>query len=535
MHLHFASTPSRSNASILEVARQFRDRGPGFTLSTSGFHSLAHLLVRLRLGTKYIACFFGDNYPAPRPNALYQGLWASQPGSMQLWSLLSYVEALRAGALGHPFAVTRSLAGTDTGRDLQDCGQFTELRDPHVGLVRAMRPDITFVHALMGDAMGNVVVSAPSCEGFWAANGARKGVVVTVEKIVPSADLGAHRDSMPIARSHVLAMCLAPRGAHPQPLYAMPRFGSDGYADDFVHYRLWRELATDDALFAAFQRAVLEADDGAEAYAAYVARVAAGDIQIPAKRDPEAQDGPDVMLILAARGICERVKTHGYRTVLAGIGRSFAAARLAKSWLLRQQIDVDIVVETGLVGIACGAEGHPFLLSHRNMAQSAGLSNAEDALGLRACGADNRCLGVIGAAQVDALGNVNSTLSPQGRFLVGSGGANDIAAAAREVMVLAACHSDRLVDKVHYVTSAGTQVAQIITDRCVLSRTARGPWQISQIYGAVSAAARAQALADIRAACPWKLGEDTSDLFAAALSTDEQHDIEALHASEAAS
>jgi len=59
-HLHFASTPSRSNASIREVARIFSGRSPEFLLSTSGFHSTAHLLARLRLGRRYLACFFGD-------------------------------------------------------------------------------------------------------------------------------------------------------------------------------------------------------------------------------------------------------------------------------------------------------------------------------------------------------------------------------------------------------------------------------------------------------------------------------------------
>ena len=35
MHLHFASTPSRSNASIREVARAFFGRRPGFKLSST--------------------------------------------------------------------------------------------------------------------------------------------------------------------------------------------------------------------------------------------------------------------------------------------------------------------------------------------------------------------------------------------------------------------------------------------------------------------------------------------------------------------
>src|SRR5687767_1093562 len=74
MHLNFASTPVRSNVAIRELARQFRQRAPGFTFSATGFHSTAHLLGLLRLGRRYIGCFFGDNHPTPRPNFLYQKL-----------------------------------------------------------------------------------------------------------------------------------------------------------------------------------------------------------------------------------------------------------------------------------------------------------------------------------------------------------------------------------------------------------------------------------------------------------------------------
>src|SRR5687768_17012444 len=92
MHLHFASTPARSNAAIRELARRFRGLSPDFVLSATGFHSSAHLLGLLRLAKKYVGCFFGDNYPAPRPNRLYQEL-ANEGAVLEQWSLLSYVLA----------------------------------------------------------------------------------------------------------------------------------------------------------------------------------------------------------------------------------------------------------------------------------------------------------------------------------------------------------------------------------------------------------------------------------------------------------
>ena len=75
--------------------------------------SMCRSLALLGLGRRYIGCFFGDNYPTPRPNQLYQSL--SDTGvALEHWSLLTYVLALRAGALGQPYAVTSSLSGTQS-------------------------------------------------------------------------------------------------------------------------------------------------------------------------------------------------------------------------------------------------------------------------------------------------------------------------------------------------------------------------------------------------------------------------------------
>ena len=463
-----------------------------------------------------------------------------------MFSLLSYVEALRAGALGQPYAVTRSLLGTDTGRDLERAGYFSEQHAPighegesRFGLVRALTPDVTFVHALLGDSAGNVVVSAPSSEGFWAANGARSGVIVTVERLVSTAELRQFKDAMPIARQKVLAVCEAPGGAHPQPLYADPRFGTPGYEDDFEHYELWRRLATDDTLFARFERFVLDAEDGEAGYAAFKRAVSDGEFR--AKRrattlavteapPPAVREGFDEhqesLFVCAARAICQKVKARGYRTIIAGIGGSFYAARLAKTWLAREQITVDVIVETGLIGVPCGAEGHDFLLSHRNMALSERLSDVADALGVL-CAPHQRCLGVIGAAQVDESGAINSTLSPSGQFLVGSGGANDICASCAEVIVSVRCDRERLVERVAYVTSAGNRVTEVVTDLGTFSReSANAAWSLSSVVPLSSEQSAADAARKVLELCPWKCASGAPS--ARPLSVEERRDLAAI-------
>jgi acyl CoA:acetate/3-ketoacid CoA transferase beta subunit len=123
---------------------------------------------------------------------------------------------------------------------------------------------------------------------------------------------------------------------------------------------------------------------------------------------------------------------------------------------------------------------------------------------MRTCGADNACLGVIGAAQVDQHGNINSTRLANGRLLVGSGGANDIASAAAEVVVLATCDRSRLLLGVDYITSAGRGVLRVVTDLCTFRRDAAtdATWSIADVC-AVQGAPRDEVVERIRANCAW--------------------------------
>jgi hypothetical protein len=164
--------------------------------------------------------------------------------------------------------------------------------------------------------------------------------------------------------------------------------------------------------------------------------------------------------------------------VLAGIGQSFAAARLAVLLPGAEPRSLEIAVETGISGFDPLA-AHPFLLSADNIALSTRLSSVEDNLGALACGRENRCLAVIGGAEVDGAGNVNSS-SSRGRLLVGSGGASDLTASAREVVVL--CRAERLVGRVEFVTSPGRRVRAIVTEDGVLERDAEdAPWLLSGV------------------------------------------------------
>ena len=92
------------------------------------------------------------------------------------------------------------------------------------------------------------------------------------------------------------------------------------------------------------------------------------------------------------------------------------------------------------------------------------LSNIETVLGYNVGGATNRCLGVLGAGMIDPYGNANSTKISDKVYLVGSGGANDIASTNQESLVVMNAGKHRMLPKVPYITYPGFNVRTVITD-----------------------------------------------------------------------
>ena len=101
---------------------------------------------------------------------------------------------------------------------------------------------------------------------------------------------------------------------------------------------------------------------------------------------------------------------------------------------------------------------------NRISSNATSFTSALDALGCLV--ASGRCdVGLIGAAQVDKFGNVNTTgiwgreigqrYTPPNVRLPGAGGANDIASGAKRVVIMATHEKKRFVDKVDYISSPG--------------------------------------------------------------------------------
>jgi hypothetical protein len=386
--------------------------------------------------------------------------------------------------------VTTSILGSSLEHDLVKRGRFVVIADPldptrRIGLVAAMRPDLAFVHVPAADARGCAIAPLPHGEGPWGALAAVKGIVVTAERIVSEDVIARAPEAICLPPHRVLAICEAPFGAHPQSLFSPRELDLPAYGDDFDAYELLREVALDDRQHAGLVDDVLLGTEDVYARHFDLARRAPFLSPPPsdvADRPEQPPSQSDQLVILAARRIMKIVQTKGYRIILAGVGHAFFASRLAKLLLERKGVDVDVLVETGMYGIDCGPASGSFLLGFNVIANARRLSSIEDALGAITCGAGNGCIGVLGAAQVDARGNLNSTRLADGTLLVGSGGANDIASAADEVVVLASCDRNRLVNEIPYITSPGRRVYHVITEEGVLCRDVDGSfWRIEDV------------------------------------------------------
>jgi acyl CoA:acetate/3-ketoacid CoA transferase alpha subunit len=549
MHLHFASTPSRSNAAIREVARAFLGTRPGFRISTTGFHSMAHLLPMLGLADRLTACFFGDHHPVPRPNPLYTRL-AAQGVVIDHWALWSMVASLRAGAQGDDWVVNRSLRGTTMARELATRGDYRELAMPDatarpfprpahtIALCASLRPDITFVHAPAADAAGHVILASAVSEGLWSALAARRGVIVTVERVVPVSTTRAHPTAIALPPHRVLAICEEPFGAHPQSLHSAVELGIPSYRDDVEHHERWRELTEDPGALAAFVDRVLRAPDAGAAYRDYVGAERLAQLcEPPAVADaaaPAADDAGARLIVGAARQLAARARAIGARVLIAGIGQAFLAARMAQLQLAAGGHALRVLVESGLHDADDGAEGHGYLVAYDTAFRARRLSGIDDILGVLACGADNRCLAALGAAQVDRHGNLNTTRIA-GTLLVGSGGACDIAASVEEAVVLVRMQPGRLVDEVEYITSPGRAVGSVVTDRGVLTRPvphsggrSGDAWTIASVVPGDPDDTLETAIAALARDCPWPLVPADELGFAAPITTDEARLLDTL-------
>ena len=144
-----------------------------------------------------------------------------------------------------------------------------------------------------------------------------------------------------------------------------------------------------------------------------------------------------------------------HRVVFAGVGAPLVASALA---FRLHAPHLTVVLEGGIIGVTFRDGSLPVSTNEMRAAYGAPMLTDINDVFLYAQGGFFD-YGVLGAAQVDRFGNINSSIigdhdHPKVR-LPGSGGANDIASLCNTLLIVTSHESRRFVEQVDFVTSPG--------------------------------------------------------------------------------
>ena len=485
----FAFTHNRSHAAAFEVARKFKDT-QSLNLVATGLLEYASILCAAGAVGRLECAFAGNTYPAPSPSRQLVEDLARLSACDPHWTNLTITQRLMAGAMGWPFVPTASLGHGDLFKGPKRAKVSNPFGDGEVNLIAALRPDVAFVHAAVADTDGNAVIYGPDAEELWGAWAARS-VVVTAERIVSPDEFRAlgPRPGLPgHLVSHVVE---APYGAHPQAQFVWNvDDGVASYAEDYAFRSQLARLSREPGALRSWVEEWVFASDH-DAYLKKLGRERLAQLEREADTPspaepgewPEAPSPEEMAAIMAKRLAVEAVDQGRYALFFAGIGISHLAAWCAEQECRAAGQNVSLVAETGMYGFR-PIKGDPYLFNRPNARSSLFHSGFQRMLGALAGPNAARCLSFLAAAQVDLYGNINSSQTDSGRFIVGSGGANDLVHGGSDYMIVMPMKPGRLVPELPFITSPANRVIALATDHGVLEPAEPGgPLRITAVVG----------------------------------------------------
>jgi acyl CoA:acetate/3-ketoacid CoA transferase alpha subunit/acyl CoA:acetate/3-ketoacid CoA transferase beta subunit len=512
-------------AAYYEIARQFWGKDPSFTLIaiTGGAYNFA-LYIYGKLCRKIISGFNGDGYPFPSPNPILTRAMQEGTVDFEHWSYLTLTLRLMAGAMGVPALPTKSLCGSSMETDNKD--SFFRMPDPFgsgesLNFVKALHPDISLVHGWAADSEGNTLIAAPYSGNHYGPLAARQGVIVTVDKIVDADFIRRHSYMTRIPGYVVKAVCPVPMGAHPTGLHALGIPECEGYGEDeaFImearqasrnpeQYQTWVDKWVlgcrnhDDFLTRLGQQRIwflkgrIQDDSWTSELSERAARLSLPEEATPAER----------IVFASSRKLQDIVTTKKYQLALCGIGVSNLAAWLAYYDLRRAGYAFELVAEIGYYGYS-PQPADPFVFNLRNIPSCRMISDIFTSLGIFMSGSQTSSIGVLGAGQIDRFGNINTTkLSPKGPYLVGSGGANDVASGANECLVTMEQNKSRFVAEVPYITSPGQKVTTVVSQLGMFEKDfGNNELTLTGYFPIKPGASEEESVTAIKEACGWDL------------------------------
>jgi len=523
MSLHIGCTHGRPYGLLYELIRQFWDRDPAFEVVSLGLTGPLVALVHRGLAKRCISTFVGDAYPTPGPNPVYQKAYRNDPAFFQHWSILTLPLRLKAAAMNVSGLPTLSLQGSTMEKE--NAGDFRVIPDPFqegasMGMVRALTPDIAFLHGWVSDRNGNALFTPPYGEGFYGAMASRKGLILSVEKIVPTDFIRQHAHLVKIPGFLVRSVSQVPMGSHPTGLSSQGIPEMEAYADDYAFLEDVRLASREPGDLDAWVRNWILEPQCQEEYLERLGRERIGYLKGKARSDSwfheilthkeqvmrtDGANPVERMVLGAARKMADIVERNRYRNILAGVGAANLASWLAYRILREKDYDIEVMAEIGFYGFA-PRPADPFIFNYRNMPTCKILTDIETIMGHLVSGSNHRNLGAIGAGQVDRRGNVNSTAIPGKMLLVGSGGANDVASGSNETLVVVNQERTRFVEEVPYITSPGRNVRTVVSDHGVFEK---GPGEEElRLTGVLSVSGKEaleERVREIRENCSWNL------------------------------
>lgn len=522
MKLHMAGGIGGPSAAICEIIRQYSGTSPDFELIQSTVTGHAINLIHRNLVKKLIFSACMEISVSAHPSRVIQGAYAEGKIEIENWSLLSLQQKLMAGAFGFGFMPTKSISGSTLAEDNRE--NFRELDDPFhpgekVGIVKALHPDLSIIHGCFSDIFGNTVLQVPYGDDIWGPLASTDGVLVTVEKIVPSEVIRKYSSLVKIPSFAVKAVCLAPLGMHPYVLADPTRDIVESYETDVDFLRDLRKASSNpDSLDGWINRWVIGCPTH-ESYLENLGERRISDLKRAAKKKvylgiesgerPSGQSTGDytpdeMVMIAAAREIVESVLKSDHKTMLVGAGSWSISARLAYHELTGKGYKIELITGNGQIGYI-PQPGESSTQSVAGTKSSTMLTDTVTTHGLLVGGYQGGCLSVLGAGQIDKYGNINSSRTSHGKFLVGTGGAND-AGNADEVIVILNQSKDRFVETLPYVTVKGDRVKTIVSTMGVFKKSSgKEELVLTACFPRPRRGSLNQAIQEIENHCGWPL------------------------------
>lgn len=169
--LHFSFTHNRPMAFAWEIIRQFKNQEK-LDLHLVGTGMLEYAIALIWAGhvRKLEGAFFGETYPAPRPNKLILQLAKKGKLDIEYWTNLTIPQRFMAQAYGFDYIPTNSLKDSSILDEHLQSGKAFIVNDPQTKketiMIRSLQPDVAVVHGSISDPEGNTVITPPYGERF---------------------------------------------------------------------------------------------------------------------------------------------------------------------------------------------------------------------------------------------------------------------------------------------------------------------------------------------------------------------------------